>query len=159
MPHHRPTNDMTIPIRLAFTALLALAGTACDSARNPSGTQIEGAESNSPALSEPAPEIAAMSRTVAADTTYSDAPGCNALVTRIADEVLPCLQRVNPGMAGPLQSMIDTFRTSARLQPDVASRIEVIRQVEENCESHWRQVLHQFDSKAPEGQCLIDANH
>ncbi|MEZ5461755.1 hypothetical protein [Dokdonella sp.] len=89
------------------------------------------------------------------DTTYSEAPACNAEVRRIAENVLPCMQRVKPELADRLQALVDQYRQKPRLKIDSEDRKEVINQIESNCLDYWNAVLHQLDSKAPEGECLL----
>lgn len=71
--------------------------------------------------------------------------------------MLPCLQRIKPEMAEHLQISINRFRNGPRLRLDLSERDAVLTKVEENCADYWRQIQHQLDSKAPEGQCLLDA--
>ena len=87
---------------------------------------------------------------------YSDAPGCNALVTRIADEMVPCLERVNPVYSKRLKAIIDTFGKNPRMLLDPVHRDEVLRRTEEDCRSYWRSITYQIDSKSPEGQCRFE---
>ncbi|MEO5559437.1 MAG: hypothetical protein ABIO49_06490 [Dokdonella sp.] len=92
----------------------------------------------------------------AADTMYSDGPGCNALVKRIAEEMVPCLQAIKPEMGERLHAAINTFRHNPRLSGGLPNRDAVLMRIDEECESYWRGILYQLDSKSPEGQCVQD---
>lgn len=105
----------------------------------------------------PAPQNApGANGTMAIDQTYSDAPECNALTRRIDEEMLPCMQRVAPEKAELLQVAINNQRNATRLSVDLADSRNVLMQVEEACRNYWRQMQHQLDGNAPEGECLLD---
>lgn len=91
------------------------------------------------------------------DRPYSDGPKCNALVQRIADEVVPCLQQIRPEYAENLQTTLDGSRPfplgRARSQ---AEHDEQVVALDAQCQEHWQQMLKQVDSKSPEAQCVRD---
>lgn len=150
-------NHQIFSLRTALLTILAILAAGCNSGRD---QPDQAAEAIHPANSIPsatAPEGDATITSQSLDTLYSDGPKCNALVKRIAEEMLPCLQRIKPEMAGHLQVSIERFRNGPRLRLDQAERDAVLKKVDEDCEDYWRQIQHQLDSKAPEGQCLLDA--
>lgn len=91
-----------------------------------------------------------------ADSMYSDGPGCNALMKRIADDMVPCLQRINPEMGKRLQATITTTRNYTGLSGGGPKRDALLIRIDEECRSYWRAILNQLDSKTPEGRCVQD---
>ncbi len=156
MARPRNTHSFTVPLRtmlLALLALLAIFASSCGSNREAPDQAAKETETVESELPKPATDEITPP---AADTMYSDAPKCNARVKRIADEMLPCLQRIKPEMGKQLQAVVDTFRNSPRLRLDPVHRDEVILRVEEDCQSYWLTITNQLDSKSPEGQCQLD---
>ena len=152
--HLRASHSTSFLLCIVLLTLLGIFGAGCSSERDRSGQVTEQPRPAVPIPPAPAVEPAtAMDASPSADTLYSDAPGCNALVTRLADEMVPCLERVNPEYSKRLQAMLETFGENPRLLLDPVHRDEVLRRTEEDCRAYWRQIVNQLDSKAPEGQC------
>lgn len=154
MSHLRDTHNNTSPLRVVLLALLAIFATSCGSDRDQPKQAAEETQPVEPM--PPAPEAVDPIASPSADTMYSDAPDCNALVKRIADEMVPCLERVNPKYGEQLKAIVDTFRTSPNTLVDPVRRDEVLRQTEEDCRTYWKQIVNQLDSKSPDGQCRFD---
>jgi hypothetical protein len=154
MSRLRAAQHQTFLLRFALLALLAIVGVGCDQPVQ----SVEETRSTDPMPPTTASEADTEIASPLADKANSDAPECNALVRRISEEMLPCLQRVKPELAEQLEITINTFRNGPRLRLDLPDRDNVLKQVEEECEFHWRQVQNQLDSKAPEGQCLLKAS-
>ena len=159
MHYLRDTHHATFPLRVVLLALFAIFATSCSSDRDQPNQLAEETQPAEPAPSAPIPETTDAIASPSADTMYSDAPACNALVKRIADDMAPCLERINPESSERLQATIENFRTSPRMLLDPVHRDEVLRQTEEDCRSYWRSITHQLDSKSPEGQCRFDIDN
>lgn len=138
-------------------SVLAIFGASCSSERGQPNELTEEARPANPVLPEATPVVADSIASTSVDTMYSDAPMCNALVKRIADEMVPCLQRIKPERGDRLQLVINTFRSSPRLRLDPIHRDELLARIETDCQSYWLSIVNQLDSKAPEGQCRLDA--
>lgn len=148
-----PTNFLP---RVMLLALLAIFGAGCSSDRDQPYQVAQQPRPADPIPPAQPPEQAAEVASQSSDTNYSDAPGCNELVKRLADEMVPCLERVKPEMAGQLQTMINTFSKNPRMLLDPTHREEVLKRTEEDCRSHWRSITYQIDSKSPERQCRFE---
>lgn len=156
MSHLRDTHNNIFPLRAMLLAFLTIFATSCSSDRDNPDQAMDETQAAEPMPPAPVPEAADAIASLSADTMYSDAPKCNALVKRIADEVVPCLQRINPEYSERLQTTIETFRKSPRMLLDPVHRDEVLRRTEEDCQAYWRSIVSQLDSKSPEAQCRLD---
>ena len=140
-------------LRATLLALFAIFVAGCSSDRDQPGQVADQSRQADPTPPVPASESTVAVTLPSVETMYSDAPGCNALVTRLADEMVPCLERVKPEMAESMQTMIKTFGKNPRMLLDPVHRDEVLRRTEDGCRSYWRSITYQIDSKSPEGQC------
>ena len=156
MSRSRHTHHTTFPLRAILLALLAVFATSCSSDRDQLNQSAEEIQLTEPIPSAPEPEATDVIASTPADTMYSDAPGCNALVKRIADEMVPCLARINPEYSERLRATTNNFRTIPNTLLDPVRRDEVLRQTEEDCRTYWKQIVNQLDRKSPEGQCRFD---
>jgi hypothetical protein len=150
----RPCSPMLSSSRFVTLILIGLICAACNTGDNKTGG-IAGERNQPPEPTSPTQTSSDAVALPIVDTTYSDAPECNALLHRIAEEVLPCLQRVSPEIGQRLETALAAARTSPRLKGEQAGRKDVQMRVEEACREHWSQMMHQLDSKAPEGECLL----
>ena len=151
--HQHPTS---FPRRAILLTALVIFATSCSSDRDQPNPQARETQLAEPVLPAPAAASPDVIPSTSADTIYSDAPGCNALVNRIADEMVPCLARINPEYSERLQAMIDSFRTTPNTLLDPIRRDEVVKQTEEDCQTHWRQIVNQFGTNSPEGRCRFE---
>lgn len=147
------TQCVNLMLRATLLALLAVFAAGCGTDHDQPGQVAEQSPLAVPAPPVPASKSTAAVASTSADAMYSDAPDCNALVTRLADEMVPCLERVNPEYSKRLKAIIDTFGKNPRMLLDPVHRDEVLRRTEEDCRSYWRSITYQIDSKSPEGQC------
>lgn len=69
---------------------------------------------------------------------YSDAPECDAVLQKVATDVVPCLRRAHPENAQLLEDWLQQARRDFRLHGDVSEREGALRQLEENCGQQWR---------------------
>lgn len=155
----RTTHSVSACFRVVLVAFFALVGIGCGSDRDQARHEAE--DLRPAAINLPAPEAEPVAALASPSTgaMYSDAPACNALVKRLADETIPCLKRVNPEYGERLQSAITNFGKNPRVRLDPANRAEVLRRTEEDCQTYWRQIFNQLDSTSPEGQCLFSIDN
>jgi hypothetical protein len=94
---------------------------------------------------EPDPPVAsvaapALREVVAASAAnaWSDAPECNAALTRVAAEVLPCLDKASPESAQQMRGWMERAREEYRVLGDVSQRAAALLVIDENCLQQWR---------------------
>jgi hypothetical protein len=86
--------------------------------------------------------------------TYSDGPECNAVLVRAAQEVTPCIEKLDPQIAARFQSYLDAAKTQSRLFGKPSNRTMALITLEEQCFQQWTQVKRQLPSTAPWQACL-----
>jgi hypothetical protein len=86
--------------------------------------------------------------------TYSDGPECNAALVRAAQEVTPCIEKLDPQIAARFQSYLDAAKTQSRLFGKPSNRTMALITLEEQCFQQWTQIKRQLPSTAPWQACL-----
>ena len=121
MSQLRDSFQNTFQLRLLMLGSLAMLCISCGS--GPDAPIQMDVQSSVEAAPEEMPQAAEVIAPVSVDATYADTPACNALVTRIAEETLPCLQLVNPEYAERLQFTINNFSKISRQEKGPLSPI------------------------------------
>jgi hypothetical protein len=85
-----------------------------------------------------APAAVSESNAVQTAGEWSDAPECNALITRVATEVAPCLDKVDPDTAQQLRDWLARVPTEFRVLGDASQRTAMLMETEERCLHQWR---------------------
>lgn len=73
-----------------------------------------------------------------ASNTWSDGPECNAVLTRVATEVLPCLDSAAPDAAQQVRDWMERARTEYRIHGDVSQRAAALMELDEACLHQWK---------------------
>lgn len=161
MSHFRPLHQLTFRFRIVALAFLAMACISCSSNHDaPYQADAERSPEAMPEqVSEVAPEVAVATPLVSVDATYSDAPKCNALVTRVVEEVVPCIQRTDSAAATRLETTVQQFSHHARLDYDgnpARFHEQMLAQMEQSCGTHWHSILGQIKVHAPQCQLQLE---
>jgi len=91
----------------------------------------------------PQPAVATVARSAqdavaTATTEWSDAPECNAVLKRVAVEVVPCLAQVDADVAREFGEWLEHARTQFRLPNDASGRELALLRIEDGCLQEWR---------------------
>jgi hypothetical protein len=87
---------------------------------------------------------------------YSDGPECNGLVTRVVDEMVPCLRAFDPQSADALVRAVEQTKQNARLFGTSSNRNAALNELEESCRAHWRQVIRHLPSTPQYKACEVN---
>lgn len=109
----------------------------------------------------PAPATAATTATApgaaeSSATPWSDAPECNAALTRVAAEVVPCLQQADPATAQEMQDWLQRARYDYRLHGDVSQREAALLKMDEECLYQWKQRNRILQGEAALRRCALN---
>jgi hypothetical protein len=93
---------------------------------------------------EPDPAIASVAASAlreaavaSASNAWSDATQCNAVLTRVATEVLPCLDKAAPDSAQQMRGWMEQARVDYRVLGDVSQRAAALMAIDERCQQQW----------------------
>jgi hypothetical protein len=111
---------------------------------------------------EPAPQPAvvtvarpAQDTVAAAVTDWSDAPECNAVLKRVALEVVPCLAQIDADVAREFGEWLEHARTRFRLPNDPSGRELALLRIDDGCLQEWRLRNRLIGDEARFKQCAL----
>jgi hypothetical protein len=103
------------------------------------------------------PSAKTTAEAAAASLPYSDGPECNALVTRVVAEMVPCLRAFDTQSADGLLRAVEQTKQNARLFGAATSnRNAALNALEENCREYWRQVIRHLPSTPQYKACEVN---
>lgn len=90
-----------------------------------------------------------------ASNAWSDGPECDAVLTRVAADVLPCLDSAAPDAAQQIRDWMQQARTEYRIHGDVSQRAAALLVLDEACLHQWRYRNKMLADDRPTQGCAL----
>lgn len=93
---------------------------------------------------------------VASTTTeWSEAPECNAVLKRVATEVVPCLASADAQLAAQLGEWLERAKADYRLNGTVSQREAALLQLDQECLHQWKYRNKMLNDEPRLKQCAL----